>query len=101
MRREKITPEDLRAPCGETVRTVRTKRSKGRYTALLRTPEWTTEQTEHSWLGSFELSVWTWTAWTTPTNATRRTHSNDTAARHVSLSLRDLYSAETNPDAPP
>jgi hypothetical protein len=87
-----MKPEDLQITSGEAVRTVRTKSAKGRYTVLLRTPEWATEQTEHSWLGSFELSVWTWTAWTTPTNVTRRTHNKDTAA--MQLSLRDLYSAE-------
>jgi len=57
MRRQETKPKELRAASGETVRTVRTKSGTGLYTALLRTPEWATEQTEHSWLGSLELSV--------------------------------------------
>src|SRR5215813_3736403 len=35
------------------------------------TPECATEQLEHSWAGTRELLVWTWTAWTIPTKPIR------------------------------
>jgi hypothetical protein len=98
MRREKTKPADLQTTSGETARTLRTESATGRYTVLLSTPACATEQTEHSWLGSFDLSEWTWIAWTTPTKATSRMHNKDTAAMHVAL--RDLCSVEIKTDAP-
>ena len=92
MRREKTNSEELETTSAEIVGALRTNSGRGRYTPLLRTPACATEQTAHSWLGSFELSLWTWTAWTTPTNATRRIHHKDTATTRVSL--RDLYCEE-------
>ena len=65
---------------------------------LTRTPAWATEQIEHSWLGSLELSVCTWTAWTMPVKATSRIHSKDRARTDVSL--RDLYPNEIKRNAP-
>jgi hypothetical protein len=94
MRREETKPNELRVPSGDAVTTVRTKSGTGRYTALLRTPEWATEQTEHSWLGSLELSLCTWMAWTMPVKVTSRIHSKDKAAMEVSL--RDLYRLDPN-----
>jgi hypothetical protein len=55
-------PEDLQITSADTIGAVRTKSGTGLYVVLLRTPACATEQTEHSWLGSLELSVWTWTA---------------------------------------
>jgi hypothetical protein len=98
MRREETKPNELRVSSRDAVTTVRTKSGTGRYTALLRTPEWATEQTEHSWLGSLELSVCTWTAWTTPVNVTSRIHNKDRAA--LIVSLRDLYPDKINRIAP-
>jgi hypothetical protein len=57
MRREETKPKDLQTASGEFVKTARTNIATGWYTAVLRTPEWATEQIEHSWLGSLELSV--------------------------------------------
>jgi len=48
MRRQETKPKEWWAASGDTVRMVRTKSGAGRYTALLRTPEWATEQIEHS-----------------------------------------------------
>jgi hypothetical protein len=56
MRREETKPRELRAASGTTTSAARTKSGAGRYTVLLRIPAWATEQTEHSWLGSLELS---------------------------------------------
>ena len=98
MRREETKPKELQTTSGDTIRTVRTKSGTGRYTALLRTPECATEQIEHSWLGSLELSACTWTAWTMPVKVTRRIHNKDRAAMEVSL--RDLYPDEIKRNAP-
>jgi hypothetical protein len=98
MRREETKPNELRVCSRDAVTTVRIKSGAGRYTALLRTPEWATEQTEHSWLGSLEFSVCTWTAWMTPVNVTSRIHNKDRPAPIVSL--RDLYPDEINRNAP-
>lgn len=49
------------------------------------TPAWATEQTEHSWLGSLELSEWTWTAWAKPANATNKTQARDNSLRKAFL----------------
>jgi hypothetical protein len=57
MRREETKPKDLQTASGDVVKTARTNIATGWYTAVLRTPEWATEQIEHSWLGSLELSV--------------------------------------------
>jgi len=57
MRREKTKPKESRATSGDTIGTARTKSGAGRYTAVVRTPACATEQIEHSWLGSLELSV--------------------------------------------
>jgi hypothetical protein len=64
----------------------------------MRTPAWATEQIEHSWLGSLESSVCTWTAWTMPVKATSRIHNKDRARADVSL--RDLYPDEIKRNAP-
>jgi hypothetical protein len=98
MRREETKPNEVRVPSVVALTTVRTKSGAGRYTEVLRTPEWATEQTEHSWPGSLELSVWTWTAWTMPVKVTSRIHNKDRAAMDVSL--RDLYPHEINRNAP-
>ena len=92
MRREKTKPEVVEADSDASGRMLRTKSATGWTTALLRRPEWATEQTEQAWLASFDWSAWTCTAWTIPTNATRRMHSKDRAAMHVSLG--DLYFGE-------
>jgi|SRR5579872_5512341 len=89
MRSEKTKPNELRVPSGVASTNLRKKSGAGRYTALMRTPECATEQTEHSWPGSPELSLWTWTAWMTPVNMTSRMHNKDRAA--IEVSLRDLY----------
>jgi hypothetical protein len=98
MRREETKPEDLQRTSWATIGTVRAKSGTGRYTALLRTPACATEQIEHSWLGSLEFSVCTWTAWTMPVKVTSRIHNKDRAA--MSVSLRDLYPDEIKRNAP-
>ena len=98
MRREETKPNELRAPSGAAATIVRTKCGTGQYVAVLRTPEWATEQIEHSWFESLESSVWTWTAWTMPVKVTSRIHNKDRAA--TDLSLRDLYPNEINWSAP-
>jgi len=57
MRREETKPRELRAASGTITSAAGTKSGAGRYTVLLRTPAWATEQIEQSWLGSLELSV--------------------------------------------
>jgi hypothetical protein len=98
MRREETKPEDLQTASCATIETLRTKTGTGRYTALLRTPARATEQSEHSWLGSLELSVCTWTAWTMPVKPTSRMHNKDRAT--IDVSLRDLYPFEVKRNAP-
>jgi hypothetical protein len=98
MRREETKPNELCSTCGDATRTRRTKSGTGRYTVLMRTPAWATEQIEHSWLGSLELSVCTWTAWTMPVKATSRIHSKDRA--RIDVSLRDLYPNAIKQNAP-
>ena len=95
MRREETKPNEVRVPSVVALTTVRTKSGAGRYTAVLRTPEWATEQTEHSWLGSLELSVWTWTAWTMPVKVTSRIQIK---VRPADTPLRDLCLNEIKRD---
>jgi hypothetical protein len=63
------------------------------------TPECATEQIEHSWLGTLELSECTWTAWTTPVQAISRTHNKDRKTMH--MSLRDLRALEIKKNTSP
>ena len=98
MRRQETKPKDLLTASGDVDRTVRTKIVAGRYMAVLRTPEWATEQIEHSWLGSLVFSACTCTAWTKPVNVTSRIHSKDRTAQDAPL--RNLYPDEIKTSAP-
>jgi hypothetical protein len=75
MWREDANSEDLSGVSGARTRVARTTKGAGRYTALPSNPEWATEHVEQAWLGTLELSAWTWIAWTPPVSAISSTHN--------------------------
>src|SRR5579863_5659781 len=87
MRRDETKPNDGRATSADRTKALRTKSGTSWFAELLITPAWATEQIEHSWLGSLELSVWTWTAWTMPVKVTSRIQIK---VRLADTPLRDL-----------
>jgi hypothetical protein len=95
MRRDETKPNDGRATSADTTKALRTKSGTSWFAELLITPAWATEQIEHSWLGSLELSVWTWTAWTMPVKVTSRIQIK---VRPADTPLRDLCLNEIKRD---